>query len=1379
DADRFLWFQCYNHLLTDGFACSLVARRVAEVYTALLDADDETSGLSDSIPMGAMRAMRDMRDEEATYRRSEQYEKDRRYWRDRFEDRPELVSAPGARVFSPEAAEDEKGILRETGTLPSSTMAALHAVAERVGESWTRSVIATLAGFVGRLTGSDEVILSLPVTGRATERARQVPSTMANMLPLRLPAEPGTDLEHMVRMTAAGLGELLEHQRFRGEHLRRELGWPEGNRWHFGPYVNVLPTGDDLRFGDLHGTVRDLSSRRVEDFGILVNGPSADGDVQIVLEANGDLYDRQWTRAVLWSLLHFLGQAAADPAAPLSEIDVLGESERALVVGEWNDTARVVSAGSVPELFAGWAASAPGVVAVRSGDQVLSYGELEERANRLGRYLTGLGVGRESRVGLCLPRGVDMVVGMLGVWRAGGAYVPLDPEYPVERLAYMVSDSAATVVLAVGETVAQVAGGAASVVVLDDGDVATAIAVESSGALDVPVVPEQLAYVIYTSGSTGRPKGVAVAHGGVANLAEVMRPVLGVEEGVTALQFASFSFDAAVLDVAVTLGGGGSLAVASSEERLEPEALAAMIREAGVQVASVVPSLLGVLEPESVPGVGNWVLGAERLTADLAAKWRAQSKVWNTYGPTEATVITTATLLAEGITAQDAPPAIGAPIGNAQVFVLDGFLRPVPPGVTGELYVSGAGLARGYVGRSDLTAERFVANPFVSGGRMYRSGDLARWTADGLLEFAGRADEQVKIRGFRVEPGEIESVLASHESVCQSVVVVREDRLVAYVVPAGDDDFDAGALREYAGERLPEYMVPSATVALDVMPLTANGKVDRNALPAPDPESRSEGRDAETPLEAVMCGLFGEVLGLDQVGAEDSFFELGGDSILSMLLVSHAHRAGFALTTRDVFEHRTPAGLAAVAVATVGGATQVERERVSPVGEVPLTPVMCELLGRVGVDGVGGVAQSSAVVTPADMDFAVLVGAVQAVVDQHDVLRARLETAPRARLVVPERGAVLVEPLVRRVDVTGQDLAAAVGEQVRAATERLDPLAGVMLQVVWLDAGPEVQGRLVLVVDHLVVDTVSWQALLPDLTSAYKELAAGRRAALNPVSTSFRHWAREVSARAVGAERVAELSGWQALLGDAGSLLTDGPVDPVRDVEASVRRVSVSVPSGVTSALLTGVPAAFHAGVDDVLLAGLAAAVAEWARSRNQDQAADGFLVDVEGHGRVPLSEGVDLSRTVGWFTSAQPVRLAAGGFDPADLRAGGSAAGQVLKRVKEQVRAVPGDGLGYGMLRYLNPETGPAMAELPSAQIGFNYLGRQFVGRDGQWALSDEGVGASAAARAPVMHALEVLGAVQDRADGPELTLTLSWPERLLTEASAQALLDAWAAML
>ncbi|MFD4511761.1 amino acid adenylation domain-containing protein, partial [Streptomyces sp. NPDC058457] len=493
-----------------------------------------------------------------------------------------------------------------------------------------------------------------------------------------------------------------------------------------------------------------------------------------------------------------LEQIADDPMTRVGEIDLLDASERASVVERWNETVQDVDTASVLERFRRWAVEAPAAAALRSEGRTLTYAEVDRRSDALAWGLVARGVGCESRVGLCLPRGVEMVVAQLAVWKAGGAYVPLDPEYPADRLAFMVDDSGARLVLVTEETADRVPDGA-EVVRLED------LEVGSGGeSLHVSVEAHQLAYVIYTSGSTGRPKGVAVAHGSVANLASAMRPVLGAGPGVTSLQFASFSFDAAVLDVAVTLAAGGTLAIASSEERRDPSALAAMVESSGVGTASVVPSLLGALEPESVGGVANWVLGAERLEAGLAAKWRAAARLWNTYGPTEATVISTAVLLEEGITGEDAPPAIGRPLPNVRTYVLDAFLRPVPVGVTGELYVAGAGVARGYIGRPDLTAERFVACPFGLGERMYRTGDLVRWTADGVLEFVGRADEQVKIRGFRVELGEVEAVVAAYSGVERAVVVVRDGRLVGYVV----GDVGADAVRDYAAGRLPEYMVP-------------------------------------------------------------------------------------------------------------------------------------------------------------------------------------------------------------------------------------------------------------------------------------------------------------------------------------------------------------------------------------------------------------------------------------------------------------------------------------------------------------------------------------------------------------------------------------------
>ncbi|MER7050602.1 amino acid adenylation domain-containing protein [Streptomyces jumonjinensis] len=1119
-----------------------------------------------------------------------------------------------------------------------------------------------------------------------------------------------------------------------------------------------------------------------------------------------DLFDEATAEGLADRLARVLEQVAVNPQIRLSEIDVLDDVERSLVVGEWNATGQPIAGETFLDLLSARVEGAPGIAAVRQGVDVLSYGELDARSNQLARYLTGLGVGvgRESVVGLCLPRGVDMVVALLAVWKAGGAYVPLDPEYPAGRLAYMLADSGATVVLATSATVSGVRGAVVEPVLLDE--VGEEIASESAGPVGVVIDPAQLAYVIYTSGSTGRPKGVAVAHGGVANLAGAMRPALGVDEGVVALQFASFSFDAAVLDVAVTLAAGGTLAIASSEERTEPEALAEMIRTTGVEVASVVPSLLGVLDPESVPGVRQWIVGAERVTANLASRWTPHAQVWNAYGPTEATVICSTGPIAPAITADDLPPSIGAPIGNAQVYVLDGFLQPVPVGVTGELYVAGTGLARGYVGRPDLTAERFVACPY--GGRMYRSGDLARWTADGQLLFAGRADEQVKIRGFRVEPGEIEAVLASHETVGQAAVVVREDqpgsrRLVAYVVPAADSEIDVDALRELAGVRLPEYMVPSVIVPLDALPLTANDKLDRAALPVPETPEGTRGRDAETPVEETLCALFAEALGVERVGADDSFFELGGDSIMSMLLVSSARRAGLVITARQVFERQTPAGLAAVAGAVGDGVPVGGGE--SGVGEIPLTPVMHQLIERVGPDLINQVTQSSLVVSPVGLDFAVLTRAVQALVDHHDVLRARLENGDVRQLVVPAAGSVPVDPWVRRVDVGGLDgqaLRQLFVEESRAAVHRLDPEGGVMLQVVWFDAGPDAQGRLFLVVDHLVVDGVSWRALVPDLAEAYAGLAAGRDAGLQAVPTSFRHWARGLAGQAVGVERVAELPGWVESLSGPDPLLTVRAVDPVRDVEAVMRQVSVQVSCEVTAELLTSVPAAFHAGVEDVLLTGLTAAVAEW--RRGQGRSVPGILVDLEGHGRVPLTDGEDLSRTVGWFTSSHPVRLRLGTTDFAGLRRGGATAGRAVKRIKEQLRAVPGDGLGYGLLRYLNPDTAPRLAALPTAQIGFNYLGRfaaskladeagpETAGAQGpskeaggppadrlkDWQSAGEG-GADTDTQVPVMHALEIMAVVHDLPEGPQLSLSVFWPQELLTEPSVQVLIDSWVAML
>ncbi|MFE7119663.1 amino acid adenylation domain-containing protein, partial [Streptomyces sp. NPDC057654] len=872
-----------------------------------------------------------------------------------------------------------------------------------------------------------------------------------------------------------------------------------------------------------------------------------------------DLFDEETAQALAARLARVLAQVAADPDTRLGDIDVLDGAERSRVVGEWNATARPQEAGTALDLFTAWVRSTPDAVAVRCGSDVLSYGELEGRANRLARYLVRLGVGRESRVGLCLPRGVEMIVGLLAVWKAGGAYVPLDPEYPADRLAYMITDSDASVVLATAETAAELREGTATrVVVLDE----EAEAIEASDAPQTRPTSQQLAYVIYTSGSTGRPKGVAVAHGGVANLAEVMRPVLGVHEGVTALQFASFSFDAAVLDVAVTLGGGGALVIASSDERTQPEALARMIEAVGVSVASVVPSLLGVLDPTTVPGVRNWVLGAERLTADLAARWRAGARVWNTYGPTEATVITTAVPLPAEIGPQDAPPPVGRPLGNVQTFVLDGFLRPVPPGVTGELYVAGAGLARGYVGRPSATAERFVACPFIPGARMYRSGDLARWTADGLLEFAGRADEQVKIRGFRVEPGEVESVLASHPDVAQAAVVVREDRpgdkrLIGYIVPT-TPEFDQLLLHEHMGKALPDYMIPAAVIALEALPLTANGKLDRAALPVPDFGQRSSGRAPESEMEKAVCALFAEVLEVERVGVDDSFFDVGGNSTLAMRLAARIRTEfGAELNMRQFFGASTPLGVARMLESK---ARPVLRPVDHPDG-IPLSANQSQAWQSDRLRQDADLRLPLALRLVGELDRAALEAALGDIAARQDILRTVFSRTGEGELVQhvldPADDAVQPRLAVVQVTETGlPDLLATHGRH-RFDLARDTPWAQ------YLFALSDTEHVLLLVVHRIAADEASLDVLVRDLVAAYGARREGRISERAPLPIQFADyamWERELLQGEKQPESLVgdQLAFWKNTLSDVAATMPL-PIDRPRPQRSSHRAESVAL----------------------------------------------------------------------------------------------------------------------------------------------------------------------------------------------------------------------------
>ncbi|WAL62945.1 amino acid adenylation domain-containing protein [Amycolatopsis cynarae] len=1030
------------------------------------------------------------------------------------------------------------------------------------------------------------------------------------------------------------------------------------------------------------------------------------------------------------------------------------------------------------ELFARQAALRGADEAVVSDAGSLSYAELEARANRLARYLVSLGVGPERLAGVMLPRSTELVVALLAVHKAGGAYVPLDPGYPADRLEFMVADSAPVCVVTTRQLADRLPG-ATPPVVVDDPAVSGAVA----GLSDAPVLDgERLAplgvdspaWVIYTSGSTGRPKGVVVSHRGIGNLVAGQSERFAIDRGSRLLQFASLSFDVAAAEIYGTLLCGGCLVLAEAGLA----GLAQVVAARGVTHVMMPPVALGTLPEGALPPGMTLVVGGDACPPELVARWAPGRRMVNVYGPTEATVVVTTS---EPLPPGDAVVPIGRPIVGARVFVLDKWLRPVPPGVVGELYVAGPGLARGYLGRAALTAERFVASPFgPPGTRLYRTGDLARRNQQGELVFAGRTDAQVKVRGFRIELGEIEAVLLRHPAAGQVAVIVREDRpgdrrLVAYVVPSGEPA-PADELRRHVAARLPEYMVPSAFVALDALPVTPNGKLDRAGLPAPVNEVELDVADGPRDArEELLCALFAEVLNLSHVNSDQDFFTLGGDSIISIELVGAARRAGLALTVREVVDLRTPAALAAVATWDEPPAAEPDDDADGEFGPMPIMGWLREL-----TDHYDGFNQSAAVRLPRGIRPEDLETALRAVVDHHESLRQRLTVAPDGQwsFIVRPVGEPAVADLLTRVDLAGatdEEIAATTAAEAGAARDRLAPRDGLPLQAVWFDLGPDRPGRLLLVVHHLSVDVVSWRILLPDLALAWRQAAAGGTPLLAPVPTSARRWARGLAKESHRPDRVAELGTWQRLLAGAEPPLGTRALDPAVDVAGTLRYLSTTLPVEHTAPLLTTAPAAFRAGVNDVLLTGLALAVTQW---RNRTGGA--VLLDLEGHGRQDVVPGADLSRTVGWFTSMYPVRLDPGPADWQEISAGGPAIGRALRAVQEQLRAIPGHGIGFGLLRYLNPETASALAGLPVPQLGFNYTGR-FGVSSGDTAGEDWGQ-VDDIGKPPVLdpaqavpHVLEINAAAVDGPDGPSLSVTWAWPGALLAEPDVAELAEAW----
>jgi amino acid adenylation domain-containing protein/non-ribosomal peptide synthase protein (TIGR01720 family) len=1072
------------------------------------------------------------------------------------------------------------------------------------------------------------------------------------------------------------------------------------------------------------------------------------------LEYNSDLFDAATAQRFLRHFRTLLEHIVDSPDVPLSRLPMLSAEERRQLLYTWNDTqTSYPSDKCIHQLVEEQAARTPGALAViapaqgegRDRERTLTYSELNRRANCLAYYLRRLGAGPEVMVGICLERSLDLMVGLLGVLKAGSAYVPLDPAYPQERLAYMLADARLPLLLTHRGLDRRLPANSAAVVRLDADW--PAIAQESEENPMIAIQPENLAYVIYTSGSTGKPKGVQVPHRGVVNHNAFMVKTMGITAADRVLQFATINFDTAAEEIYPTWYTGATLVLRPAGELLTAADLLQLVEAERITILDFPTAYwhewvyeLALLQRPLPPSLRLVIVGGEKASAERYALWQklAGKVAWlNGYGPTEGTII--GALYDPTV---DAMPnsrfeiPIGRPIANDQIYLLDRHMEPVPIGVAGDLHIGGAGVARGYLNHPDLTAERFVVDPFAAdpGVRLYKTGDLGRYRADGQIEYVGRADGQVKIRGFRIELGEIEAALSQHQAVREAVALARDgetplapQRLVAYVVLA-TPGVTPGDLRSYLAGKLPDYMVPSAIVLLDALPLMPNGKVDRRALPAPDRTALATGTTYVAPrtqAEEVLARIWGQVLGREQVSVRDNFFELGGDSILSIQVIARANQAGLILTPKQLFQYPTIEGLAQVAGS--GRAVQAEQDTVT--GPVPLTPIQHWFFEQ-NLAEPHHFNQSLLLAVRDGIAPAALQAAFDHLQAHHDALRLRflpLAANWQQEIAGPGQSTQLLRFDLSAMAAADQDAALfANSARIQAS---LNLTEGPLLQVALFDLGAQRGTRLFITIHHLAVDGVSWRILLEDLLAAYTQLTSGQSVALPPKTTSFKAWAERLAAHARSDALRSELAHWLAI---GGCTIPRLPVDSLGDnTEASARDVVVSLSQEDTTALLYDVPPVYGTEINDVLLASLALAHSRWTGSPH-------LLLDLEGHGREALFDDVDLSRTVGWFTTVYPVLLTV------QPQAG---PGAVLKSIKEQARRVPQRGLGFGLLRYLTPdgETARLLSALPQPQISFNYLGQfdQAIPEGSPFTLAVEATGPDRSVRERRSHLIDVSAGV------------------------------------
>jgi amino acid adenylation domain-containing protein/non-ribosomal peptide synthase protein (TIGR01720 family) len=1287
-----------HHIISDGWSLNVLIQEMLTSYSAF---ETGRHQIIDNItPLPIQYA--DYSIWQRKWLAGKRLEDEFTYWKKKLRDLPPLLALPTDRARP--AIQSFRGKTTDF-EIPTIISDRVKSFSNRMGVTPFMTFMAIFEILLSRYSHQDDFAIGTPIANRQFTELEGLIGFFVNNLVIRSDISGSQNFDQLIENTRETLLGAYSHQNIPFEMLVDRLK-VERNMSH-SPLFQVVFVMQNNQLGRIEKAEYDFviqpfqADLQTSKYDLTLSIINSETGFYPSIEYNTDLFDEERIQRMVTHFLCLLEDTLDNPQKKLTQFSLLPDSERDLLLYVWPGTQfKYPNEVNVVDIFESHARENPDQIAVNDRGEEISYRELDTRASFLAKSLMMRGVTANKIVGVLLDKSSTVIISILAILKVGGIYLPLDPNIPKERLEFMIHDcmewmnADLLTIISTSEMLGKIPENMEVICLDKDWFEKEKVDTKETSFQERHITEFQLAYVIYTSGSTGKPKGVALHHAGLRNMVEAYVSSFPLTTSDRVLQFASLSFDASIMEIFSALGSGASLYITARDVLLNPIDLLQYLRSQKISMAILPPSLLRILPADDLPDLRILISAGENCTNEIARTWSKGRKFINGYGPTETTIGPTFYVV-DPLSVPDQGIPIGKTIPNMKAYLLDDELQPVPIGVPGEICISGVGLAKEYLNQPELTEQKFIPNPWDSGTRLYRTGDLGRWLPDGNIEFSGRKDFQVKLRGFRIELGEIETLLENHPHVTQAVVLVREDiqnqkRLVAYVV--ADNKFSnlsSNQLKDYLKENLPEYMVPSFILILDVFPLSSSGKVDRKALPNPEfflKQTYQKTSLPQTEEEKVLADVWQTLLGIERVSLEDNFFEMGGDSIMSIQMIARANSAGLRITPRQLFQYPTIGELVKVI-----GLDEIETEQGLITGTVELTPIQLRFF-EMNQSHVDHWNTSMMLTVFSDLDMNVLIHTVEILMREHDILRSNFNKKDDGwSLEIREQ---IDLSCVSQIDLSAtrsDDRKLTIEEKCNFLQSTLDITNGPLFRIVKLHLGENEPSRLIFIFHHLIFDGVSWRIFINDFQMVYNQILSEQEPKVFPKTTSYKRWSEKLIAYAQNQDVIQEYEYWKKLVGKTTFIPVDFEAGTNFFNDADT--VMFSLTEEESLSLLRDIPHILVSRVDEVLFSIFINCMLEWIAEQS-------IIVELLGHGREDVIPGIDLSRTIGWFSTAYPVLIEKDWKNEYQ---------SLVSSIHTQLGMFTHSGFNFGVLRYLcnDIEIRDSLASIPVPEISFNYLGQ------------------------------------------------------------------------